>query len=121
MSHAVLVRPLHSAEDYESAMARIREIFYAKPGSPESDELDILWTLAEAFEREHYPLPPPDPVGALKFWMDQHDLRQADLIPYLGASSRVSEILSGKRKLTVEMIRKLHEGLGIPTDCLIGK
>ena len=120
MSHTVAVRPIRSEKDLDAALARIDQIFHAAPGSAEADELDVLATLVRAYESEHHPILPPDPVDMLEFWMDQKGMTRADLVPYLGAQSRVSEVLSRKRKLTLGMIRKLHSGLGIPLDGLIG-
>lgn len=120
MRKGVNVCPIRTDDDLDAALARVNEIFFAKAGTKEADERDVLATLIEAYEDEHYPILPSDPIEALKFWMDQNDLSQADLVPYMGASSRVSEVLSGKRSLTVKMIRALHDGLGIPTDSLIG-
>jgi HTH-type transcriptional regulator/antitoxin HigA len=91
----------------------------AKPDSPEGDELDVLVTLIEKYEALHYPIDAPNPIEAIRFRMDQYDLIDKDLIPYIGQSGRVSEILSFKRKLTLSMIRKLHSGLKIPTESLI--
>ncbi len=120
MSHAVMVRPIRSEEDFDVARERIAKLMAASPGSPEEDELDILLTLAQAYEHEHYPVGPPNPIEAVKFAMDRLGLSQRDLAPYFGAESRVSEFLRGKRCLTVEMIRRLHEALGIPAEFLLG-
>ena len=120
MSHTIAVRPIHSKEDLETAFRRLDEIFDPEPGTPEADEAEVLTLLIQAYEREHFPIGPSDPAESILFHMDRLGLRQADLIPYLGTRSRVSEILSRKRSLTVEMIRRLHKGLGIPLDCLIG-
>ena len=92
-----------------------------KPGSDESDQMEVLATLIEKYEIEKFPEAPADPIEAIKFRMDQNDMTQADLIPYLGSRSRVSDILNGKRSLTLEMIRKLESGLKIPADLLIKK
>jgi len=94
-------------------------IFDAAPGTPEGDEAEVLGVLIQSFEREHYPFPANDPVETIRFHMDRLGLKQADLIPYFGASSRVSEVLSRKRKLTVDMITKLCRGLGIPAEDLL--
>ena len=91
----------------------------AKRGTPEGDRLDVLVTLVEAWEAKHYPLDLPDPVAAIKHHMDQQGLAPRDLIPYLGSRNRVYEVLSRRRPLTLTMIRRLHEGLGIPAESLI--
>ena len=91
----------------------------AKPNTPEGDKLDILLTLIEAYEREHFPLDLPDPVEAIKFEMDQKGLTIKDLEPMIGKSNRVYEILNRKRSLTLKMIQKLHQELGIPAESLI--
>jgi len=114
------IHPIRTIEDYRIALARIREIFHAPDDSPEADELDILTILVQEYERRMVSFGPSDPVDAIKFAMERLDLRPRDLIPFLGASSRVSEILGRRRSLTVQMIRKLHEGLGIPFESLIG-
>ena len=91
----------------------------AIPGTPEFDELDVLTTLVEAYEEKRYKIALPNPISAIKFRMEQLELRQMDLIPYLGSKSKVSEVLSGKRGLSKRMIRALHEGLNIPLEVLI--
>ncbi len=121
MSNAVAIKPIRNRADLDAALARLDEIFEPVPGSPEDDEAEILTVLIQAYEREHYPVGPSEPIEALRFHIDRLGLKQADLIPYLGASSRVSEILNRKRSLTVEMIRALNEGLGIPLESLVGR
>ena len=115
------IRPIKTKTDYEKALVRIEALMDAKPGSPKGDELDVLVTLIEAYENKHYPFPPPKPISAIKFRMEQAGLARKDMEPYLGGRGRVSEVLNGKRPLTLEMIRKLHEGLGMPLESLIGK
>lgn len=114
------IQPIKTKTDYEKALVRIDALMDAKPGSPKGDELDVLVTLVEAYENKHYPFPPPKPISAIKFRMEQADLTRKDMEPYLGGRGRVSEVLNGKRPLTLDMIRKLHEGLGIPLESLIG-
>jgi HTH-type transcriptional regulator/antitoxin HigA len=114
------VKPIRSENDLKEALDRLRTLWNAPDGSEEADEFEVLAVLIESYERQHYPIPPPEPVDAIRFVMEQKGLRPKDLIPFLGASSRVSEVLSGRRSLTVEMVRRLHEGLGIPYDCLVG-
>lgn len=110
---------IKSEEDYNIALNRIEEIFDAKPGSPEFDEMELLVKLVEIYEDEKYPISAPDPISAIKFRMEQQGLKSKDLIPYIGSKSKVSEVLSGKRALSLNMIRKLNESLGIPAEVLI--
>lgn len=105
--------------DYKLALKRVDDIFDAKPGTPEGDELELLVILIELYENEHFPMDLPDPVTAIKFRMEQQNLKQKDLVPYLGSESKVSEVLSGKRALSLTMIRKLVNGLGIPAEVLL--
>ncbi len=113
------IKLIKSEEDYEKALARLEEIFDAKLGSEEGDELEILAFLIEKYEDEHYPIGPADPIEAILFRMEQLGMKQKDLAEIIGYKSRVSEILSRKRKLTLEMIRSLHTSLNIPTEVLI--
>ena len=110
---------IKTEEQYERALAHIDVLMSAETGSAELDELELWVRLVEDYESARYPIDPPDPIAAIRFRMDQQGLRPADLIPYLGSKSRVSEVLSGKRHLTLTMIRKLHEGLGIPAEILM--
>jgi len=113
------IKPVKTEADYEKALARVDALMDATPDSKEGDELDVLVTLIEKYEAMHYPIDAPNPIEAIRFRMDQYDLKDKDLIPYIGQSGRVSEILSFKRKLTLSMIRRLHTGLKIPTESLI--
>jgi len=110
---------IKTEEEYEAALNRIEEIFDSKPGTPEGDEMELLVKLVEIYEEEKYPISAPDPISAIKFRMEQQGLKNKDLIPFIGSKSKVSEVLSGKRELSINMIRKLHEGLGIPAEVLI--
>jgi HTH-type transcriptional regulator/antitoxin HigA len=105
--------------EYDQALARIDDIMDADPGTPEGDELELLVTLVELYEKVHYPIDLPDPIEAIKFRMEQAGLKQKDLIPYIGSRSKVSEVLSHQRPLSIAMIRRLHEGLGIPAEVLL--
>ena len=105
--------------DYEAALARIEEIFEAKPGTAAGDELDLLVTLVEIYEEKAFPVGLPTPVAAIKFRMAQQGLKAKDLIPYIGSASKVSEVLSGQRELSKTMIRNLVQGLGIPAEVLL--
>ena len=115
------IRPIHTEDDYRAAMLEISAFFdnEPEPGTPEGDRFEILLTLAEAYEAQHFPVDLPDPVEAIKFRMEQTGLTPKDLQPLIGRLNRVYEILNRKRPLTLSMIRKLHEGLGIPAESLI--
>ncbi|MFO7728215.1 MAG: ImmA/IrrE family metallo-endopeptidase [Desulfonatronovibrio sp.] len=115
----MMIRAIKTEADYETALARVEEIFDSEPDCPEFDELEVWGTLIGAYEDENYSVPPPTPLEAIKFVMDQRGLKQKDLIPFIGSKSKVSEVSAGKRKLTLKMIRALHEGLGIPADTLL--
>jgi HTH-type transcriptional regulator/antitoxin HigA len=110
---------LKTKKGYEQALRRLDVIFDAKKGSKEGDELEVLGMLIEQYENEHFPIDLPDPIEAIKFRMEQLGYTQTDLAKVVGLKSRASEILSRKRKLSLEMIRQLHEKLNIPTDVLI--
>jgi len=115
------LKPIHTKANYEAAQARAAELVLASPakGSAAGDELDILATLIAAYDRAHFPLGPADPIAAINFAMDQRGMEPKDLVPYLGTRSRVSEVLNGKRGLSIEQISRLHHGLGIPLECLV--
>ena len=113
------IAPIKTRRDYRNALKRIEGLMNAKRGSAEGDRLDVLVTLVEAWERQHYPLGFPDPIEAIKYHMDQNGLQPRDLIPFIGSRNRVHEVLNRRRSLTLNMIRRLHEGLGIPADSLI--
>jgi HTH-type transcriptional regulator/antitoxin HigA len=105
--------------DHAAALARIEELFCAKPDTTEGDELDLLVTLVELYEEKHFPMDLPSPVEAIRFRMDQQGLKPKDLVPYIGSAPRVSEVLAGKRPLSLAMIRKLVNELGIPAEVLL--
>ena len=105
--------------DYKAALARLNELLKAKPETPEGDEFELWVALVETYEDVQFPIELPDPITAIRFRMEQAGLRQVDLVPYIGSRSRVSEVLNGKRKLSLSMIRRLHEGLGIPVEVLL--
>lgn len=115
----MILKPIKTELDYRSALKRLEEIFDAKLGSPESDELEILGLLVEDYENKHYPIEAPDPIEAIKIRMEEMQLKQVDLIPEIGGKSRVSEVLSRKRRLTVDMIRKLSPRLNLSVSLLI--
>ncbi|MDE0071627.1 MAG: ImmA/IrrE family metallo-endopeptidase [Caldilineaceae bacterium] len=112
-------RTIRTEEDYQEALTRLDEIFDAQRGTPEREELEELADLIELYESKHHPIDPPDPISAIKFRMDQAGLKQRDLVPYIGSRSKVSEVLSGKRDITMSMARALHEHLGVPADVLL--
>ena len=114
------LKPIRTAADYKAAQRRASALLLSDPalGSPQSDELDVLGTLIAAYDREHFPIGPADPIAAIEFAMDQRGLEPKDLVPYLGTRSRVTEVLHGKRGLSLEQISRLHHGLGIPLSCL---
>ena len=113
------IKPIRNKEDYQNALQRLDEIFDAKRGTEEGDELEILVILVDNYENEHFPIGMPDPIEAIKFRMEQMGMKQKDLAEVFGFKSRVSEILNKKRKLTLEMVRKLNTTLHIPTEVLI--
>lgn len=115
------IRPIHDDADLERAFARLEELWAAKDGTPEADELEVLSILIEKYEDEHYPIGPSDPIEAIKFRMEQRGLTQRDLEPFIGSSGRVSEVLNRKRKLSLRMIKRLHEGLNIPYESLMSE
>jgi len=113
------IKPIKSKKDYLQALARLEVIFDSKKGSPKGDELEILGMLVDHYENENFPVGFPDPIEAIKFRMEQLGYTQSDLANVVGLKSRASEILSRKRKLSLEMIRQIHDRLNIPTEVLI--
>ena len=113
------IQPIKNEKHYQEALKRLALIFDAEKGTPEGDELEILGILIEKYEDEHFPVGFPDPIEAIKFRMEQMGYTQTDLAKFVGLKSRACEILNKKRKLTLEMIRLLHDGLKIPTEVLI--
>jgi HTH-type transcriptional regulator / antitoxin HigA len=116
------IRPIHTQEDYDAALDDLSVLFDAGPGAgtPDGDRMEVLLALVSAYEDKHFQIPPPDPIEAIKFRMEAQGLTAADLVPYIGPKHRVYEVLNGTRQLTLPMIRRLHEGLGIPAESLIG-
>jgi len=112
------IKPIKSEEDYIATLNYIESLMDAKPNTLQMDELEVLTTLVEAYEAQHYIIDTPDPIEAIKFRMEQEGLKQKDLVNIVGSKSRVSEILNRKRKLTIEMIRNLHKQLHIPIESL---
>lgn len=113
------VKLIKTENDYLSTLKRIDELFEAELNTPEGDELELLVTLVELYEKKHFPIKSPTPIEAIKFRMEQMNLTQKDLVQYIGSKSKVSEVLSGKRSLSLNMIRNLSEGLGISAEILI--
>jgi HTH-type transcriptional regulator/antitoxin HigA len=113
------IKPIKTDADYRAALKEIEMLMVAEPDTPEGEKLDVLATLVEAYEQKHYPLDLPDPVEAIKFEMEQKGLTVKDLEPMIGKRNRVYEVLNHKRSLTLKMIWRLHEQLGIPAESLI--
>jgi len=113
------IKAIKSEKDYDQALARLEKVFHAEMDTPEGDEAEVLSILIEKYEDQHYPIGMPDPIEAIKFRMEQMGMKQKDLAEVVGFTSRVSEILNKKRKLTLNMIRKLSSTLNIPTEVLV--
>jgi len=113
------VKPIRTEADYDAALAEVERLWGAKSGTPKGDRLDVLATLIDVYENEHYPMDPPDPIEAIKFRMEQQNLTRKDLEGIVGSRTRIAEILNRRRGLPINMIRRLHEKLGIPSDVLI--
>jgi HTH-type transcriptional regulator/antitoxin HigA len=113
------IKPIKTEEDYNEAIQRIEQLWGAKRNSPDGDELDLLCTIVEAYEINHFPILPPDPIDAIIFRMEQMNMTKSDLAIYLGSQSRVSEILTRKRQLTLKMVKSLYKGLKIPAEILL--
>ena len=115
------IKPIKNNRDYRSALKEIERLMDARPNTPEGERLDVLVTLVAAWEEKHFPIESPDPVEAILFAMEQRGLSRRDLEPFIGSRARVAEVLNYKRPLTLPMIRRLHQGLGIPAEVLIGE
>lgn len=113
------IRPIKTKADHRAALKEMERLMDAKPGTPTGDRLELLGTLIDHYESQHEPIEPPDPINALLYHMESRGLSRRDLEPLLGSRARVAEILNRRRPLTIEMIRRLHEGLGISADVLI--
>lgn len=112
------IKPIHTEADYESVLSRIEEIFDAERDTPEGDELEILASLVEVYEKKHYPIGLPDPIEAIKIRMEDLGLDRKDLEDVIGSKGRISEILNRRRPLTLPMVQRLSEKLGLPTEVL---
>ena len=113
------IKPIRTKKDYEAALGEVERLWGAKSGTPHGDRLDVLATLIDAYEVVHYPMDPPDPIEAIRFRMEQQGLTRKDLEPLIGTRTRVAEVLNRRRNLSIGMIRRLHEGLGISAEVLI--
>ena len=113
------IKPIRTELDYEEALKDVERLWGTVPGTPDGDRFEVLFTLVESYEEQHYPILPPDPVAAIEYYMESRAMDRQDFEPYIGSSGRVSEILKRKLPLTLNMIRKLHTGLGIPAEVLI--
>ena len=113
------IKPIRSPDDYEKALRRAETLWDAPPGSPQSDELDVLATLIDAYEQQRYPIDLPDPIEAIKFRLEQQGQTARALVGIIGHRTRVHEVLNGKRPLSLNMIRNLHVQLGVPAHVLI--
>ena len=113
------LKPIRTKAGYEKALSEVEKLWGAKGGTRDGDRLDILATLIDTYEAEHYPMDPPDPIEAIKFRMEQQGLSRKDLEPFIGTRTRVAEVLNRKRSLSISMIRRLHKHLGISANVLI--
>jgi HTH-type transcriptional regulator/antitoxin HigA len=113
------VKPIRTKRDYEAALREVERLWGTKAGTRDGDRLDVLATLVDAYEAEHYPMDPPDPIEAIKFRMEQQGLTRRDLEEIIGTRTRIAEVLNRRRGLSIAMIRRLHERLGISAEVLI--
>jgi HTH-type transcriptional regulator/antitoxin HigA len=113
------IQPIKTEADYRMALTEIERLMNSAPGTQSGDRLEVITTLVEHYEAAHEPIDPPDPIEALKYYMESRGLKRHDLAPYLGSRARVAEVLNRRRPLSIDMIRKLNEGLGISADILI--
>jgi HTH-type transcriptional regulator/antitoxin HigA len=113
------LKPIRNEADYDAALEEVGRLWGAKSGTSDGDRLDVLATLIDAYEAKHYPIDPPDPVEAIRFRMEQQGLTRKDLEPMIGPRNRVADVLNRKRGLSIDMIRQLHDGLGISAEVLI--
>jgi HTH-type transcriptional regulator / antitoxin HigA len=116
---ATELKPIRTEADYEAALAEVERLWGTKSGTPKGDRLDVLATLIDVYEAKHYPMDPPDPIEAIRFRMEQQGLTRKDLEPMIGTRNRIAEVLNRKRGLSIEMIRQLHDKLGISAEVLI--
>lgn len=114
-----MIKPIRDENDLNATLERISELWGAAIGTPQGDELEILTILVQRYEDAHHAIPPSDPIKAIKFMMAQKGLQQKDLVPFIGSPSKISEVLNHKRPLSMAMVKRLHNGLAIPYDCLL--
>ena len=113
------IKPIRNDDDLRAAFKRLERVYQAKEGTPAADEMEILVTLIEAYEHKNFPIGLIDPVDAIKFRMEQQGLTAKDLEPYIGSSGRVSEVMNRKRRLSLQMVQRLHDGLHLPYESLL--
>ena len=113
------IKPIKTDADYQAALTEVERLYDSAPDTPAGDRLEVLVMLIQGYEAKHYQMPLPDPIAAIEYHLESRGLTRRDLEPYLGSRGRVSEVLRRRRPLTVEMIRRLHTGLGIPAEVLI--
>jgi HTH-type transcriptional regulator/antitoxin HigA len=113
------LKPIRTKADHKNALAEMERLWGARSGTPEGDRLDILATLIDVYEAQNYPMDPPDPIEAIQFRMEQQGLSRKDIEPLIGSRARVAEVMNRKRSLSIDMIRRLHQALGISADVLI--
>ncbi len=113
------IKPIKTKKDYAAALKEVERLFEAKPGTADGDRLEVLTALISIYEEKHHAVPLPNPVDAIQYYMESRGLTRRDLEKYIGSRARVSEVLNRKRAITMEMIRNLHKGLGIPAEVLI--
>lgn len=113
------IKPIKNEDDYKATLSEVERLFDAAPDTADGDRLDVLTTLLEVYEKNHYSIPSPDPVEAIKYWMESRGITRQELAPLMGSRARVSEIFNHRRGLTLTMIRNLHDKLGIPAEALI--
>jgi len=113
------IKPIKTEEDYMATLSEVERLFDAAPDTPEGDRLEVLTTLLEAYEKAHYSIPAPDPVAAIKYWLESRGITRHDLEPFMWRRARVSDVFNHRRGLTLTMIRNLHDKLGIPAEALI--
>lgn len=113
------IKPIRTKRDYSIALKEIERLFHSRPGTADSDRLEVLTTLVVAYEEKHYTVPLPNPIDAIRYYMESRGLTRRDLEKLIGSRARVSEVLNRKRPLTMQMIRNLHKGLGVPAEILI--
>ena len=116
---ATELKPIRSKVDYKNALAEVERLWGSKSGTPKGDRLDVLATLIDVYETQHFPMDPPDPIEAIQFRMEQQGLSRKDLEPLIGTRARVAEVKNRRRSLSIDMIRRLHEQLGISAEILI--